>query len=329
MLVHRQLRGRMRPFVLLCSVLAVSLRIGAASPALAQESSDADKLRVQALELVNKARAEHKLPPLQLGKEINAAAKYHAADMLRRNFYDHTSPEGKTVADRYQSAGGSRWKITAENIARCIGCDVSAKTVEDLQRGWMNSKGHRENILRQGIAQFGFSIVGEAGRPLYAVQTFTGPGVPSGLGADEQPRRLSDAEATAKALEILNKERKAAGRPAFVESPALTKAVRSLLPTPTKLDDFNLSQTGKVMEALPPAERKEWLSLATLAGACGGCGTEPTDVDVRSFVQQWLGNASNKAMVMNPASTDLAFALVASGQGKKVALAVLGRKQLK
>ena len=323
----KPLRRRADRLAAFLVALAVLLRIEAV-PLKAQETADAEKLRTLALELVNKARADNKLPPLQIGKDINEAARFHAADMLRRNFYDHTSPEGKNVADRYQKAGGSRWRITAENIARCTGCDVSVKTVEDLQRGWMNSKGHRENILRQGIAQFGFSVVTAAGQPLYAVQTFTGPGVPNGLRPNEQPKRLSESEVVAKALELLNKERKQAGRPALMESPALTKAVRSLLPQ-KKLETLSLEQTGRVMDALPSSDRKEWAHLAILAAACGGCGAEPTDIDVRTFVQQWLENGGNKAMVMNPGSTHLGFALVASGQGKKIALAVLGKKQQK
>ena len=172
------------------------LMIGAIPPkAAAQDSADHEKLRSLALELVNKARAEHKLPPLHIGKEINEAATFHASDMLRRNYYDHSSPEGKTVQDRYMKAGGSRWRITAENIARCTGCDLSAKTVEELQQGWMNSKGHRENILRKGITEFGFGIASAQGKPLYAVQTFTGPGTPNDTSPGEQassfPRRRS------------------------------------------------------------------------------------------------------------------------------------------
>jgi len=328
MLLQRSIGwGGVRPLALfglgLCALMAL-----AASPGRAQEGPEAEKLRALSLELVNKARAEAKLPPLTMGKEVTEAAKGHARDMLRRNFYGHVTPEGKTIQDRFLKAGGSRWHLVAENIARCVGtgCEVGVKTVEDFHRGWMNSKPHRENILRKGITQFGFSMVAEPDKPLYAVQNFSGPGLPNAGRGPEATRRLSEKEVVAKALEIFNKERKQAGKPAFVESPELTKAVRSLLPS-KKLDDFNLSQTGKVLDALPTAERKTWQGLTTLAAACGGCGADPTAADVRAFVQQWLGNPANKAMVMNPASTHLGFALATSGQGKKVALAVLGRKQ--
>jgi uncharacterized protein YkwD len=256
--------------------------------ARAQESADAEKLRALSLELVNKARAEQKLPPLQIGKEINGAAKAHAADMLRRNFYSHNSPEGKSVQDRFMKAGGSRWLITAENIAWCTGCGTDVATVEQLQRGWMNSKPHRENVLRKGITQFGFSIVTQPGKRVYAVQTFTGPGV-SGM-AGEPGKKINEKESVAKALEVLNKERKQAGKPALAEGASLTKAVRSML-AKRKPDDFSLSQTGKLMDALPTAERGDWASLKILAYACGGCGSEPTDADVRFFMKEWLGNA--------------------------------------
>lgn len=304
----------------------VCLLAAANRPALAQDNADAEKLRALALELVNKSRAEQKLPPLQTAKEANEAARAHAADMLKRGFFDHNSPEGKTIQDRFVKAGGSRWRLTAENIARCTGCGPDAARLEEFHRGWMNSKGHRENILRKGLTQFGFAIVAAPGRPVYAVQTFNGPGLPSGLGPNEQPKRLSDAEAAAKALELLNKERKQSGLPAFTPSPALSKAARGLLPAKS-LDNFSMAQLDKIRDKLPAAERAEWQGLTTLAIACGGCGGEPTDVDVRSFVRQWLAEPKNKERMLNRDNTHLGFALAANGHGKKVALSVLGKKQ--
>ncbi len=297
-------------------------------PANGQDKGDADKLRALALELVNKARAEHKLPPLKFGKDINEAAKMHAADMLRRDYFAHQSPEGKNVQDRYLKAGGSRWRLTAENIAYCKGCDLSTATLEQLQRGWMNSKGHRENILRKGLTEFGFSMVTEPGHPVYAVQTFLGPGIPNGLGANEKAKRLSDAELAGKALDAFNTVRKQAGHPALAQSPALDKAAQSLLPK-KNMEDFDLSKMGKLTEALSAAERGNWQKLTMLAAACGGCGAEPTGADVRSFVQQWLDKPQNKEMVLNQGATHLGFALAASGKGEKIALAVIGKKQEK
>lgn len=311
-------------FPLLSAMLVV---VALAAPVAAQESADAEALRALALQLLNKSRAENGLPPLQIGKEINEAAKFHAADMLRRGFYGHDSPEGQSVKERYEKAGGGRFLLTAENIARCTDCKISTKTVEFLQSAWMNSKGHRENILSKGVTHFGFSVVWAPGKPLYAVQTFAGPGIQRGVAGGAALKKLSAAEIVAKALALVNQERKQAGRPALVESASLTKAVRAILPARNAVENFSIPELGKVKEALPAGERDDWTSLGMLASSCGGCGTDMTEADVRTFLRQWLDKGNNRDMVLNPRSTHLAFAIAASGQGKKVALAVVGRKE--
>jgi uncharacterized protein YkwD len=97
--------------------------------------------------------------------------------MLRRHYYAHETPEGKNPRDRFLAAGGSPSSLVEENIARCAGCPVppEAAAVDSLQRSWMNSPEHRENILARGIDRMGFGIAGDQGA-LYAVQDFAGPG---------------------------------------------------------------------------------------------------------------------------------------------------------
>src|SRR5688500_2604033 len=94
----------------------------ATPPARAETPDNLQALRHRALELVNQARAGHGLSRLELGGNLDEAAQSHARDMLRRGYYSHTSPEGENVQDRYVAAGGSRWELAAENIARCEGC---------------------------------------------------------------------------------------------------------------------------------------------------------------------------------------------------------------
>src|SRR5512132_4135323 len=86
----------------------------------AAETGDLTELRSKALKLVNEAREQHGLPALQSRPELDRAAQAHAEDMLNRSYFDHVSPEGKTVFDRYVAAGGSRWRLVAENICRCM-----------------------------------------------------------------------------------------------------------------------------------------------------------------------------------------------------------------
>jgi hypothetical protein len=102
--------------------------------------------------------------------------------------------------------------------------------------------------------------------------------------------------------------------------------LRSMVPS-GKVGGFSLSQTGKVMDALPEKDRDDWANLKILGFACGGCGIEPTDADVRLFVKEWMDKPGNKATLMDGDFTYMGFALVASGKGKKVALSVVGKKQ--
>jgi hypothetical protein len=112
--------------------------------------------------------------------------------MLNRNYFDHVSPEGKTVFDRYVAAGGSRWRLVAENIGRCATCKGAPRIADitRLQDGWMRSASHRENILSPGVTQFGFGMVATAGRGLYAVQSFAGPGMSPSPAARQEARRI-------------------------------------------------------------------------------------------------------------------------------------------
>lgn len=294
-------------------VLAATLFLPVPTGAAAELSV----LRDKALALVNKSRAEHDLRPLELTAPLNRAAQAHAEDMLARNYYSHVSPGGDTVMDRYRRAGGSGAKGVAENIARCAACTPppDAARVERLHEGWMNSAGHRANILGAGYTRFGFGIaVGEDGG-LYAVQTFAGPGEAAGepIGPD---RRL------AVALETINAARAKAGVSTLEAAQALTESLRRAVPDDS-LADFSLDAVGDPMALLPEGSRHGWQVFSVVAGQCGGCGPQATAEDVRRFVEQWMGNGRYRTTLTNPRFTHLAYTLAADGSGRKVAVAML------
>lgn len=135
-----------------------------------------DGLRHLALQLVNEARAGQGLAPLRLDDALNRAAQAHADDMLKRDYFAHASPEGDSVRDRYRAAGGAPVRRVAENLGRSFDTTgpPAADVVRRLHDGWMQSPGHRENILRPNLDRFGFGFAArDAGS--YAVQTFAGP----------------------------------------------------------------------------------------------------------------------------------------------------------
>jgi uncharacterized protein YkwD len=310
----------------IAALFAVSTIWGGAHACLAANAGDLAELRKRALELVNQSRLERGLPKLQLGANLNEAASSHAKDMLQRNYYAHTSPEGETVQDRYVEAGGSKWQLTAENIARCTNCSSPPddEAVDRLHRGWMESPGHRHNILRKGLERFGFAIVSDTQHGLYAVQTFAGPGEPRGLEPDQKPTMLSPVAQTELALERINRAREHAGSAPLESSRTLIELAKSALPNPES-QGFELSQGMDLHKHLPASQRRNWRSLSVVAAACGGCGTDPTDADVRYFLELWLDGSQYREALVGENATHLGLVIMANGDGKKIALAVFGR----
>lgn len=130
--------------------------------------------RAFALQLVNRDRTLNNLPPLVEDPLLSEAAQNHARDMLDRNYFNHVTPDGKTPRDRFLAVGGSPRVGVGENILRAggQGAGLTYQILEEAQRGWMYSNGHRENLLTPEYTKFGYGIVvGPMGRT-YAVQMF-------------------------------------------------------------------------------------------------------------------------------------------------------------
>ncbi|MFJ8605057.1 CAP domain-containing protein [Streptomyces shenzhenensis] len=123
--------------------------------------------RADVVELTNRERGRARLAPLAVDPLLTAAAQAHSADMVARDFYSHTSPEGSQPWDR-AAAAGSRRRTIGENIA--CGQRSAAEVVE----GWMNSPGHRANILKPDFTHIGVGFVGGGRTGTYWTQLFGG-----------------------------------------------------------------------------------------------------------------------------------------------------------
>jgi len=97
-----------------------------------------------AFELTNEARLANGLVPLAWDAELCRLARQHSEDMSRRGFFDHETPEGLRPKDRARIAGVLGFRVIAENIAYNKGYENPAALAVDR---WMNSSGHRANIL--------------------------------------------------------------------------------------------------------------------------------------------------------------------------------------
>lgn len=267
-----------------------------AAPAFAQAPPDLDRLRDLALEAVNGDRVENGLGRLEPLSTLDRIAQRHARDMLAKSYLAHEAPDGTDVRDRFLAAGGSELVVVGENLAKCTGCAApGAARIKELQRGWMESPGHRANILTEGFDRFGFGIVARDGTQ-YAVQTFSGAGADEGEGID--------AEAAAElAAELMNVDANEALREAlaaqasFDAAPDLDAIYRSL-------------------------GARDWASLNLLSATCGGCGREPTRADVERFVRQW-----SESNAVPAGATDGGFVLLTDEKGGKRAFALLGTRR--
>jgi uncharacterized protein YkwD len=110
--------------------------------------------------LVNAQRAAHGLRPLQSSGDLRRAAHLHAVDMVRRRYFDHRSPDGRTVAQRVKRTGyltGARRWALGEDIGWGSGTAASPAGIVDA---WMKSPGHRAVILDRRFREVGLGVAG-------------------------------------------------------------------------------------------------------------------------------------------------------------------------
>jgi uncharacterized protein YkwD len=119
--------------------------------------------RAATLCLINQERTSRGLRVVHSQTRLRAAATRHSTSMVRRHFFDHSSPTGSTAATRVRAAGYLRGVATfqlGENIGAGEGVFGTPAAMVDA---WMHSAGHRSNILRRSFRDIGIGIV--AGTP--------------------------------------------------------------------------------------------------------------------------------------------------------------------
>jgi uncharacterized protein YkwD len=104
------------------------------------------------LDLHNKTRADRGLSRFCVHPALQKAARAHSADMINRDYFSHnTKGSGKTFSTRIKEAG-YRYRTAGENIAGGSGTLGSA---DSIFKSWMNSTGHRTNILNRNFREIG------------------------------------------------------------------------------------------------------------------------------------------------------------------------------
>lgn len=114
--------------------------------------TDAHLTRIEdvVVTLVNSARARHGARPLRVDEQLRRAARGHSQDMAHRRFHAHLNPDGVEPATRMRAHG--YLAPGAENIAR------GQARPHEVMHAWLNSPGHRANILNPEFAAIGVGV---------------------------------------------------------------------------------------------------------------------------------------------------------------------------
>ena len=156
-----------RPSLLLVLLALLALALPAAAQAAPQACASAGfkpgevakrKLVRATLCALNLERRGRGMRRLRLSKRLSRAARRHARDMARRNYFSHNSLSGASFVARIKRAGylhGARSWRAGENIAWGTG---TRATPRSTVQAWMNSPGHRANILNRRFRHIGIGV---------------------------------------------------------------------------------------------------------------------------------------------------------------------------
>ena len=124
------------------------------------------QIEAEILVLVNQYRESYDLLPLSTSNEWIAVARSHSRNMAHYDFFSHTCPNGTSPRMRITDAG-----ISAQGWSENISRRNAAATAQTIMDGWMNSPGHRTNILRENSVVIGIGVYQFDGR-IFSTQKF-------------------------------------------------------------------------------------------------------------------------------------------------------------
>ena len=116
------------------------------------QSQELSQFEQEVVTLTNKEREKNGLDPLKIDVELSKVAREKSKDMATNNYFDHNSPTYGSPFDMMKSYGVT-YRTAGENIAK------GQRTPAEVVNGWMNSEGHRANILNGDFTHIGVGYV--------------------------------------------------------------------------------------------------------------------------------------------------------------------------
>jgi uncharacterized YkwD family protein/spore coat assembly protein SafA len=121
----------------------------------------------EVVRLTNQQRAKYGLPALQIDWQLARVARYKSVDMRDKNYFSHNSPTYGSPFTMMKNFGIS-YRTAAENIA------AGQRTPQEVVNAWMNSPGHRANILKRDVTHIGVGYARGGSYGHYWTQMFIG-----------------------------------------------------------------------------------------------------------------------------------------------------------
>ncbi|AUS96893.1 hypothetical protein CDQ84_01945 [Clostridium thermosuccinogenes] len=125
-------------------------------------------LENEVIRLVNAERSKRGLQTLTANWELSRVARYKSQDMANKGYFSHTSPTYGSPFAMMESFG-IRYSAAGENIAK------GQRTPQEVMNSWMNSPGHRSNILSPSYTQIGVGVAKDSAGRYYWTQMFIKP----------------------------------------------------------------------------------------------------------------------------------------------------------
>jgi uncharacterized protein YkwD len=178
----------------LCTVAVLeSSQRDTGSNRLSGSPADATRLEKKIHNMINRERQKKGLPVLLWDESLHRIARKYSQDMVQRNFFSHSDPDGRTFCDRYRAAryeckikAGDTICLGAENIAQdnlmnaslykdgktSFNSNTEDRIAESVVKRWMNSKGHRSNILTPYFKRQGIGVALSEDGKVYIAENF-------------------------------------------------------------------------------------------------------------------------------------------------------------
>jgi uncharacterized YkwD family protein/spore coat assembly protein SafA len=127
--------------------------------------NDIKAIENEVIRLVNVERSKHGLQSLGANWELCRVARYKSQDMINKNYFSHTSPTYGSPFNMMETFG-IKFSAAGENIA------MGQRTAQEVMNSWMNSPGHRSNILSPTYTQLGVGLAKSSTGRCYWTQMF-------------------------------------------------------------------------------------------------------------------------------------------------------------